>query len=256
MRSRSALAAVVALAAGAIATAAATTPSDPLGERLAVADGTRAILDGKHAERHDQLAARVRAFYKASRAAGSPLLSDPARRADHLRQRAAARRILRRDLHELRVLRDELASVEAGRARIAASGRAAAELPAGSLTRPVPGAIVWSFGDYRGRRTGTDLTSRGVELASRRGEDVRAVDGGVVKWVGPLRELGTAVVMEHTGGVRSVIGGLDRAAVAPGRRVLRDEVIGTAAGKRIYVEIRVDRGPEGWPIDPAPLLAR
>ena len=232
---------------------------DPIEARIEVVDRTERILTDKRAARAVTLRARVRALYKLSRAGAAPLWVDADERAALLRRRGAARRILRRDLRELAILRDELAAVLAARARLR-TARALAEdvaRPApGSLTRPVPGAVVSRFGGYRGRRSRARLTRRGVKLAARAGQRVVAPHAGRVEYAGPLRGLGEVVVVGRDDGVRSVVGRLRDVRVAVGDEVAAGDPLGAAAGSRVYLEVRLDLDAGGLPIDPAPLLGR
>ncbi len=226
--------------------------------RLDAVARTEVMIERKLTERRAQVRSRVRALYKLARAGDAPLWLDPAQRGTRVRWRGAARRILGRDLYELSLLREEMDVAARARVRLETerAHMAAARQPRpGSLARPVPGAVVAAFGPYRHRASGATLSRRGVLLASRRGEDVRAVADGQVVYAGPLRGLGQSVVIEHHG-VTSVLARLDQVAVSAGDTVGRGDVVAHAAGKRVQLEIRVDLGVGGEPIDPAPLLAR
>lgn len=239
-----------------------TPVGDAIGQsidaRLDAVARTEVMIDRKLTERRAQLRARACALYKLARAGDAPLWLDPAQRGTRVRWRGAARRILGRDLYELSLLREEMGVASRARARLEAerARMAAARQPGpGSLARPVPGAVVAAFGPYRHRASGATLSRRGVLLASRRGREVRAVAGGQVVYAGPLRGLGQAVVIEHHG-VTSVLARLARVAVSAGDVVTRGAVVARAAGDRVQLEIRVDLGVGGEPIDPAPLLER
>jgi murein DD-endopeptidase MepM/ murein hydrolase activator NlpD len=248
--------AVAVLAALAVGSAAGSE-SDPITERLAVVDKTEKILVDKNEIRAAELRARIRTLYKLSRAGWAPLWIDGDERAALLRRRGAARRILVRDLAELQILRDELDSVVAARARLdaaAETAEAVARPAPRSLTRPVPGGLVSAYGHYRGRRSKARLVNRGIKLASRKGESVRATHAGTVAYAGPLRELRNVVVIARDDGVRSVIGELGELAVRAGVTVEPGDEIGLAAGTRVYLEVRIDLGAGGLPINPAPLL--
>jgi septal ring factor EnvC (AmiA/AmiB activator) len=234
-----------------------------LTERLATVDHTDAILAEKRGLRTRRLERRVRALYKLARAGDTRLWVDPGERGRAVRRRAAARRILGRELREIELLGREREQVARSRVRIV---RALGELvrtplpEPRSLARPVPGRAVAGFGTYRDREAGAELSRRGTELRSRPGAPVRAVAAGRVRYAGPVRGLGHGVIVEHPGprGTRliSVTARLGELAVTLGDEVSRRQVLGRARGRRIHLEIRLPVGPAGFPVDPAPLLAR
>lgn len=97
-------------------------------------------------------------------------------------------------------------------------------VPSRGHHRPVPGAVLrpadipekdWMPGH------------RGVDLAARPGEQVRSSGPGVVHFAGPVA--GTPVVsVDHGGGLRTTYEPVT-AAVSPGDRVVRGQVLGTLA---------------------------
>lgn len=215
---------------------------------------TEGLLDSALAEREATARQRVRALYKLSRAGDGPLWVDREARERRVRWRGAARRIISRDLAELALFREERAVAARARARLEAL--APAPLPAeGSLTAPVPGAIVAGPGLYRHRRSRAELSRRGALLRSAAGQEVVAPADGRIAFAGPLRGLGQAVVMDH-GDFYTVVGHLQTAEVSPDDAIARGQRLGSAAGTRVYLEVRRRAGPGGEPVDPAPLLAR
>jgi murein hydrolase activator len=238
------------------------------GEHRAAADGeagleargavvARALelIAEKRAETAALAARRLRALYKATRAGHAPLWFDRAARGRLARRRAAAA-VVGRDLAELAVLDGETRAARAAAARLAAArGQAPVAPPAaGSLVRPVGGAVIGRFGAYRDGPL--SLTRRGVELSCVVGQPVRAPAAGRVAYLGPLRGLGLAAVLEH-GGLVTVMAPLASATVAADQQVAAGATIGTAATRRLTLEVRLAGGdPAGTPIDPAPLLGR
>lgn len=102
---------------------------------------------------------------------------------------------------------------------VPASARAEAPL---TLHAPVPGAVLAGF------RTGPHPWSaghRGVDLAARAGEQVRAAADGVVHFAGTVAGRGS-VSVDHGGGVRTTYTPV-RASVAEGDRVQRGDVLAT-----------------------------
>jgi septal ring factor EnvC (AmiA/AmiB activator) len=78
---------------------------------------------------------------------------------------------------------------------------------------------------------------------------------GVIRYAGPLRGLGTAVVVDH-GEVVSVTARLRDVPGKVGDAVRRGEALGRAEHRNIYVELRLPLGPGGLPLDPQTLLPR
>jgi septal ring factor EnvC (AmiA/AmiB activator) len=236
--------------------AAAAPPS--LAPLRAAAERSREQITAKLDSGEHTLRARVRALYKLWAFGDLPLWVDgvdETARAEALRRRGAARRVIMRDLEERKLLRAELAAIDANLARLdgeAARAReaAATPLPEGSLMRPVAGDVVASFGMLRDERTHVRLLRRGVELGVRTPYVVAAANGQVT-YAGPAVGLGIVVIVDHGGGVVSVTGGLASAQFARGDLVAAGDPIGRAAGTRIPFEVR--RG--GRPVDPFPLLA-
>ena len=246
-----------ALVAGATVQSQAADPEivAAIDARLAVVGKTADVLDDKYSARAQATRARVRSLYKVARAGFAPLWVDTDERGATLRRRAAARRILRRELRELALLHDEIAIASAARQRLEGERLQtdARRPPPASLARPVAGSIVAGFGRYRHRASRARLSRRGLELRARPGAAVVAVADGVVRYAGPVRGLATAVVIAHDGFL-SVIGRLTDPAVAAGEGVARGQRLGAAAGRRVYVEVRLAVGDSGYPIDPQPLF--
>lgn len=225
--------------------------------QLAVIARTDELLADKYQERARELQRRVRAAYKLLRGGWAPLWVDPGRRAAVVQRRALVQRALSRTATELDLLRAEVAVAARARTYLEDARQAArtAAAPApGSLLRPVtPGEVAAGFGIHR-HHSGARLTRRGVELASAPGAPVRAPAAGVVRYAGPVRGLGNAVIVAHDGFL-SVLARLDRVTAQRGAPVERGAELARAAGARVYLEIRLDVGGGGHPVDPAPLLA-
>jgi murein hydrolase activator len=262
---RGAVAAVCMATLLAVTDGAAASPEVPVApgaEMLAAIEAqleavgrTEALLDTRTSVRAAELERRVRSAYKLLRAGWAPLWVEADERGATARRVAAIRRIVRRDLDELAQLRAEIDAARAARARLERRrGDATAAVAPQTLARPVPGAIVRSFGPYRHRDTGATLSRRGVELATRPGAEVVAAAAGEVRFAGPVRGLGLVVVVAGGGELWTVTGGLDRVDVTRGDRVARGAPVGRAAGPRVHFEARLgDSG--GHPIDPTPLFA-
>jgi murein DD-endopeptidase MepM/ murein hydrolase activator NlpD len=91
--------------------------------------------------------------------------------------------------------------------------------------------------------------NRGLEYGVTPGQDVTAVAGGEVGFVGPVGGR-RYIVVAHPSGIRSTYGPLDSIQVARGQSVGAGQLLGTA-GQGLHLTARVgDRY-----LDPAPLLA-
>ncbi len=253
--------AAVLLAAVALAVVPAAAPAgggrhEGIAAELAAARKTRELVQGKLDERERDLRGRVRAVYKLARAGDLPLWVDESARAEFVRRRAAAHRMLLRDLEERRLLRDELARAEADEERLAALAQAAAEeaappLEPHSLLWPASGEIEADFGPYRDAAGKLPLIRRGVDIGCERYEDILSVAAGTVRYAGPIRGLAKGVIIDHGAGVVSVTAGLVHTRVSAGYRVEEGVPVGDALRDRIYLEIR----RAGRPVDPESLLA-
>jgi septal ring factor EnvC (AmiA/AmiB activator) len=128
----------------------------------------------------------------------------------------------------------------------------------GALAAPVAAPIVGEFGRVVDQEFRTQTFRKGVEFAAPRGEPVRAVAAGRVRYAGWFSGYGRLVILDHGDQYFSVSGHLDEVSVELGQPVTRGQAIGTVgetgslAGPRLYFEIR--RGSE--PQDPRQWLAR
>ena len=170
------------------------------------------------------------------------------------RRRAAARLLIDRDLAERGLLAGEVDLLRnaAKRETSEAEQVAQIELPV-DLARPAPGTIARRFGTIEHERSKTVLARRGIDLEVEARTPVVAPAAGVVRYVGPIRGLESGIIIDH-GSYLSVLGKLGEIVVPLGATVQRGDRVGRAARHRVYLEIRVEIGPGGLPIDPEPLL--
>jgi septal ring factor EnvC (AmiA/AmiB activator) len=229
---------------------------DKAAAELAAARKTRELVQAKLDEREEDLRGRVRAVYKLTRAGDLPLWVDERARAEFVRRRAAAHRMLLRDLEERKLLRDELARAEADEERLAVAAQAAAEAAAPKIERhsllwPASGEIEARFGPYKDPAAKLPLVRRGVDIGCERYEDIVSVAPGTVRYAGPIRGLGKGVVIDHGQGIVSITAGLVYTRVSTGYRVEEGIPVGDAMGDTIYLEVR----RAGRPVDPEGLLA-
>ena len=226
-------------------------------ERLVVVERTDAAVARAADRRRAHLQARTRAMYKLERAGLARMWADAGERDRAAWRRLLGRRLILREARELELLAHERAEMVRARAVVLESiGQVAtAVIPEpGSMAPPAEGEVVARFGATRDADTGTRISRRGVGLEVEPGDPVSAIAPGEVAYAGPIRNLGDAVVVEHEGGVRSILGGLADIAVGPGDAIEEGATLGLAADDILYLEVRIAVGPEGLPIDPEPLL--
>jgi septal ring factor EnvC (AmiA/AmiB activator) len=171
------------------------------------------------------------------------------------RRRAAARLLLDRDRGERALLVDEVVRLRGARARV---GGEVARLPVvalpGELARPAPGKIARHFGTLEHERSHATLSRRGIDIEVADHCPVVAPAAGTVRYAGPIRGLDRGAILDH-GDYVTVIAKLGDVALPVGAQVAAGDVLGRAARRRVYLEVRVKLEPGGLPIDPEPLLA-
>lgn len=129
-------------------------------------------------------------------------------------------------------------------------------------SRPVPGPVVRALS---APATARGPGHRGVDLAAAPGSAVRAVEGGLVVFAGPVG--GTLqVVLRHRDGTRSGYAFLATVAVRPGDALERGAVLGTTGATgpghpepgvvhlswrvgTTYRDPRLRLAPRGWRLD-------
>lgn len=113
---------------------------------------------------------------------------------------------------------------------------------------PVSGRVARTFGS----RDSYGITSRGLTLTAKAGTRIVAPMGGKAVFVGPFKAYGTIVILQHTGGLHSLLAGFGKVDLELGQKVLAGEPIGQVAGGKsggageIYFELRRN----GEPINP------
>ena len=113
----------------------------------------------------------------------------------------------------------------------------------GVLDWPVRGRITAGFGPRLDPRYKTRVPHNGVDIATQKGSEVRAVYPGKVIYAAPFEGYGQAVVLHHSGRALTLYAGLTQLRVAKDDVVKLNAVLG-AAGDTIYFEIRVENRPE------------
>ncbi|MFZ1415426.1 MAG: LysM peptidoglycan-binding domain-containing M23 family metallopeptidase [Defluviicoccus sp.] len=119
---------------------------------------------------------------------------------------------------------------------------------------PVRGKVISAFGPK-----GKGLHNDGINIAARKGTAVRAVENGVVAYVGnELRAFGNLVLIKHRGGWVSTYAHAEEILVARGDRVKKGQTIarvgnsGNAREPQLHFELR--RGKTA--VDPLEYLPR
>ena len=168
------------------------------------------------------------------------------READEERARARALAAKAMDLRGLAGAFDDGAGTNARRLAPPRPVRsAAAPLPFAYL-QPAAGTIVEGFNDV----SGVGVRARGITLSTRKGAQVVAPAGGRIAYAGPFRTYGDIVIVQHPGGLLSMMSGLERVDVLVGETVAAGTPIGRMGSlePELYLELR----QSGRPIDPAP----
>jgi murein DD-endopeptidase MepM/ murein hydrolase activator NlpD len=151
-----------------------------------------------------------------------------------------------------------------------AGGGASAPCPVASLPSALPvkqgrAVQVAQFGFHTSPFTGREEAQYGSTLAAPIGEPVLAPGAGRVVFAGAVRErqvnewtrFGNVVVLEHGGGVYTVLGHLRDVAVKRGQAVIRGQRVGSVGQTgwtrvpALYLEIRWPPGDISRPVDPS-----
>jgi murein DD-endopeptidase MepM/ murein hydrolase activator NlpD len=124
------------------------------------------------------------------------------------------------------------------------------------LAWPASGTITSYFG-WRPNPNSTGMSlHQGIDIDAPKGTKVVSALDGVVADVRTSPEYGLVVEVEHAGGLSSVYGHLDSAAVTKEQKVKKGDVLGTvgdsgnATGPHLHFELRKD----GLEVDPMTIL--
>lgn len=117
-------------------------------------------------------------------------------------------------------------------------------------TWPIAGKVIRGFGKNNGGEI-----SRGIDIAARKGEPIRAAAGGKVSFVGTLDKYGDFVVVRHDGDYLSVYAHTSKILVKKDQTVTRGEKIAEVGSSgtdqpKLHFEIR----QKSEPVDPVKLL--
>lgn len=129
-------------------------------------------------------------------------------------------------------------------------------LSKGILPYPVSGKIVGHFGKEIGEVKGAIFLRKGVEIETRDGAEVRAVDSGRVVYTGWIKNLGNVCIISHGRQFYTVYGRLSSITKSKNDEVKQGEIIGRVGAEAsffdfptLYFEIRKGNNPlnpEEW----------
>lgn len=198
--------------------------------------------------------AQATAIYKLTRGGSARRVCESGDDATDLVNVASLRRILAREVFELRAHREAIGRLRRTRTALQVqldrqisrlqSLRAAGASRSRALQRHAPERLPWQPGSLpwpaagcspSGQRSTTKplgrlgAVRRGLTLScTRPAEPVRAVEAGVVRFSADLPAYGRVVILEHEGGYLSVYGFLAAATVEPAEEVTMGAIIGRA----------------------------
>jgi septal ring factor EnvC (AmiA/AmiB activator) len=121
----------------------------------------------------------------------------------------------------------------------------------GTLDWPAAGRVMTPFGANPPTNADPGASRNGIEIATAAGTPVTAVHEGVVAYAAPFTGYGTLVILDHGRKAYSLYGYLDGTDLTKGRRVSRDQRLGTVGlsptgTPLLYFELRID----GRAVDP------
>ena len=125
----------------------------------------------------------------------------------------------------------------------------------GALAWPVKGAVVTEFGKHKHEKFNTYIFSKGINIAAKRGEDVRNVYNGTVLFADWFKGYGKMVILDHGKGFFTVYAHLAeisvpvKGAVESGQLIGKVGDTGSLQGPVLYFEIRHHGEPQdplGW----------
>lgn len=113
---------------------------------------------------------------------------------------------------------------------------------------PVAGRTIAGFG----ASSGSGVRSNGIVLAPANGAQVVAPSTGRVAFAGPFSGFGRIVIVEHPGGLTSLVTGLARVDVEVGDELVAGSPLGVADGASPEIGFELRRG--GVPVNPVDYL--
>src|SRR3546814_2815304 len=96
------------------------------------------------------------------------------------------------------------------------------------------------------------VRSRGLTLRTREKAQVIAQAGGVVAFAGPVRDYGNIVILEHGGGLTTVLAGLAKLDARVGQKLMAGGPIGRMGPNQRELTLEIRKN--GEPVNPLPLV--
>ena len=166
--------------------------------------------------------------------------------------RANKRGVLAQVREQRGILEDDLASLEAEQAKVAAALQGSpapgpVKQGSGQLIWPLSGPVVGAFGEAR-----PGHTHAGIDIAVPEGTPIRAADSGRVALMGWVGGYGNYTCVQHTGSLSTCYAHQSRFATSNGANVSQGQVIGysgntgNSTGPHLHFEVRIN----GSPVDP------
>jgi murein DD-endopeptidase MepM/ murein hydrolase activator NlpD len=166
--------------------------------------------------------------------------------------RADKRGVLAQVREQRGILEDDLASLEAEQAKVAAALQGSpapgpVKQGSGQLIWPLSGPVVGAFGEAR-----PGHTHAGIDIAVPEGTPIRAADSGRVALMGWVGGYGNYTCVQHTGSLSTCYAHQSRFATSNGANVSQGQVIGysgntgNSTGPHLHFEVRIN----GSPVDP------
>jgi murein DD-endopeptidase MepM/ murein hydrolase activator NlpD len=166
--------------------------------------------------------------------------------------RADKRGVLAQVREQRGILEDDLASLEAEQAKVAAALQGSpapgpVKQGSGQLIWPLSGPVVGAFGEAR-----PGHTHAGIDIAVPEGTPIRAADSGRVALMGYVGGYGNYTCVQHTGSLSTCYAHQSRFATSNGANVSQGQVIGysgntgNSTGPHLHFEVRIN----GTPVDP------
>ena len=166
--------------------------------------------------------------------------------------RADKRGVLTQVREQRGILEDDLASLEAEQAKVAAALQGSpapgpVKQGSGQLIWPLSGPVVGAFGEAR-----PGHTHAGIDIAVPEGTPIRAADSGRVALMGWVGGYGNYTCVQHTGSLSTCYAHQSRFATSNGANVSQGQVIGysgntgNSTGPHLHFEVRIN----GTPVDP------
>jgi septal ring factor EnvC (AmiA/AmiB activator) len=126
----------------------------------------------------------------------------------------------------------------------------------GSLDWPVKGQLTSGFGKVRHREVSAEIFHNGIDIEAPLGEEIRAVEKGMVVFADRFSGYGKMVIVDHGERYYTIYAHLSEILKKTGDAVRRSESVGrlgdseSLGGAKLYFEMRKD----GRSIDPVPFF--